>query len=495
MQIVELTITSMLSGNLIYRLLVLILSSGFIISAFGQPSSLKEKIDQYLKKRSANTNIPGFSVAVVYHDSVLLSKGYGQSGEDKPVTGKTAFAIASLSKGFTAMSVLQLADSGLIDLDKPVTHYIPNLKINDNRIDLITIRQLLNQTSGFSDNTFPELKLAYQPMSLSESLSRWSLASLTDNPGNKFHYHNPNYQLLALLVETISKQKFEDYLQQHIFDPLKMSNTHDFANTSAFYKQLSPGYIYFSGIPIQMKDPEWFIEGAAGILSTSDDLAHWLALHANHGDFQGTQLLSEKGLASMQTQPAKSNSPYGMGWFVNGDNWYHSGILWTYSAEEIILVKEGFGIALLFNGGINAYTDYYSFLSGIIQIIHGEEPEVPSLPWWVLPLLIDALFIIAIGLSFRKVFGTRKWYEYYLQNSFWKSLLNFIVRLIPLLIVISIPSILTALSGRVLSSYRIFLMAPDIIAGLAIYALLQLVIIGLRVTFLIRQSLLPIPQN
>jgi len=109
--------------------------------------------------------------------------------------------------------------------------------------------------------------------------------------------------------------------------------------------------------------------------------------------------------------------------------------------------------------------------------------------------LIDALFIIAIGLSFRKVFGTRKWYEYYLQNSFWKSLLNFIVRLIPLLIVISIPSILTALSGRVLSSYRIFLMAPDIIAGLAIYALLQLVIIGLRVTFLIRQSLLPIPQN
>jgi len=104
---------------------------------------------------------------------VLLSKGYGQSGEDKPVTGKTAFAIASLSKGFTAMSVLQLADSGLIDLDKPVTHYIPNLKINDNRIDLITIRQLLNQTSGFSDNTFPPPCLNFGLLLVMRKGSSW----------------------------------------------------------------------------------------------------------------------------------------------------------------------------------------------------------------------------------------------------------------------------------------------------------------------------------
>jgi len=472
-------------GSPVYRLSILFFCVGFVVNVCGQSLSVKEKIDQYLQRRSSNTNIPGFSVAVVHQDSVLLSKGYGHSDDGTPVTGETPFAIASLSKGFTAMSVLQLVDSGLIELDKPVIHYIPNLKINDSRIDLMTVRQLLNQTSGLSDKDFPELTLT-QPLSLSESLSRWKSATLTDSPGDKFHYHNPNYQLLALLVETVSKQKFGNYLQQHIFSPLKMSNTNEFANTTDFYKQLSPGHIYFSGIPITIRDPEWFIEGAAGITSTSNDLAHWLTLQTDQNNLQGMQILSREGLATMRT-PSKSSSTYAMGWFVRDESWYHSGILWTYSAEEIILIQEGYGIVLLFNGGINAYIDYYSFLSGILQIIHGEEPEVPSLPWWTIPFFVDVLFLIAIGLSIRKVFKTRKWYQYYQQNLFWKSVVNFIVRLIPLLILISIPSLLTALSGRVLSNYRIFLMAPDIIAGLAIYALLQVIIVTLRITFVIRQ--------
>ena len=474
-------------------LFTLILSFGFTLNVLGQSPSLKEKIDHYLQTRSTNTNIPGFSVAIVHDDVVLLSKGYGQTSEGNPVTEKTPFAIASLSKGFTAMSVLQLVDSGLINLDKPITHYISNLKINDSRADLITVRQILNQTSGFSDKTFPELTFTHQPSSLNESLSSWTAAVLTDNPGTKFHYHNPNYQLLALLVETVSKQKFGDYLQQHILVPLKMSNTYDFANTAAFYSQLPEGHIYVSGVPLAMKDPEWFIDGAAGIVSTADDMAHWLALHNNQGNFQGTQLLSEEGLTNMQTRPPESVSPYGMGWFVNDDNWYHSGILWTYSAEEIIFIKEGYGIVLLFNGGISPYADYYSLLSGVIQIIHGEEGEVPSLPWWVLPLFVDALFFLAVALAFRKIFRTRKWFEYYLRNQLWKTVLNFIARLIPLILVISIPFILTAMSGRVLSSYRIFLMAPDIIAVLWIYALLQLAIVGVRITFVLRQS--PTPQN
>ena len=424
----------------------------------------------------------------MHHDTVLLSKGYGKTSEGQPVTGTTPFAIASLSKGFTAMSVLQLVDSGLIDLDKPVIRYIPDLKINDLRAGSITVRQLLNQTSGLSDKNFPELALSNQPSSLNESLTRWASASLTDAPGKKFHYHNPNYQLLALLVERISKQKFSDYLQQHIFDPLKMQHTGEYANTTAFYEHLSPGHIYFSGKPVAMKDPEWFINGAAGITSTSDDLAHWLALHVSQGDFQNTQLLSKESFATMHARPVEPRSTYGMGWFVNDENWYHSGILWTYSAEEIILVKEGYGIVLLFNGGINAYTDYYSFLSGVLQIINDEEPNVPSFPWWMLPLLVDVLFIAAILLSIPKIFRTRQWYQLYQQNPFWKSLVNFSMRLIPLLIVISIPLIITALSGRVLNTYRIFLMAPDIIIGLALYALLQLIIIFTRAIYLIRHS-------
>jgi CubicO group peptidase (beta-lactamase class C family) len=468
--------------------LILSIISIVTVKINAQPLSVAAKIDQYLQQRRANTNIQGFSVAIVHRDTILLSKGYGTTSDGEPVTPTTPFAIASLSKGFTAMAVLQLVDSGVIDLDKPVIHYIPDLKTNDSRTGLITVRQLLNQSSGLSDKTFPELAWSNQPGSLDESFSRWTSASLIDTPGNKFRYHNPNYQLLALLVEQVSKQKFSEYLQHHIFSPLRMLHTHDHANTTGFYEHLSPGHIYLSGMPFAMKDPNWFVDGAAGLTSTSDDLARWLALHANQGNFQGTYLLSTEGLATMHRPPANLVSPYAMGWFVNGDNWYHSGILWTYSAEEMILAKEGYGIVLLFNGGINAYADYYSFLAGIVQIIHGEEPDVPSLPWWVLPFTINGLFVVALVMLIRKALRTKQWYAYYRQNPLWKSVLHFLMYMIPLFFVISIPSIITALSGRVLSAYRIFLTAPDIIIGLALCALLGLIILVTRIMFLFKQS-------
>jgi len=410
----------------------------------------------------------------------------------KPVTAETPFAIASLSKAFTATAVLQLVDSGLIELDASVMSYIPKLKINDPRAKAITVRQLLYQTSGLSDKGFSEFLSDSQPDSLLEAVLRMETAHLTSIPGQKFHYHNPNYQILALLVESVSHERFSDYLHRHIFDPLGMRDTYDFSNTSAFYsgpKMLGQGHIFFVGRTIPMKEPAWSVDGPAGMISTANDMARWIGMQANGGNFQGVELLSSKSLRMMRKPPPEIKTSYGMGWVVSpGSHLYHSGILWTYSSEEIVFTSNGYGVVLLFNGGINAFVDYYSFVEGISDILDRREPEIPSTPYWLYPICAGLILLVAIGLSVRRLFRTNQWYRNYRSRSIWKSWCYLCVRLLPFCLLIFIPQLIALLGDRVLSWYRIFLIAPDIISGLVIFGVLNLAIVVIRILFLVRHS-------
>lgn len=124
--------------------------------AFAQ-QRVPEKIDEYIQSRLRSAGIPGLAIAVVYRDSVVMAKGYGVNSNGQPITSNTPFAIASLSKAFTAAAILQLAEKKLVSLDSPVIKYIPSFKLKDARGPHITIRNLLNQTSGLSDKVFPEL--------------------------------------------------------------------------------------------------------------------------------------------------------------------------------------------------------------------------------------------------------------------------------------------------------------------------------------------------
>src|SRR4051794_5148640 len=134
------------------------------------------------------------------------------------------FRVASLSKSFTALAVMQLVDAGLLHLDDPVREHLPGFEMADPRVDQVTVRELLDHTSGITDSVVPDLSRA-QPSSPAEATTSMRSAHLASIPGTSYSYANPNYQVAARLVEVVSGEPFGRYLRRHIFEPAQMSAT------------------------------------------------------------------------------------------------------------------------------------------------------------------------------------------------------------------------------------------------------------------------------
>lgn len=446
----------------------------FTLAKAQTPEELK-RIDQFIQQNIDKNHIPGLSIAIVDKDKVIFSKGYGKDGNNKAIISSSPFAIASLSKAFTAMAVMQLVETGKINLDAPVKKYIPSFTMSDTLAGQITVRQFLNQTSGLSDEVYPELAFKKQPVSTMNTIENLKDVKLANNPGEKFQYHNPNYQIMAHLVEVVSQEKFSEYLQKHIFEPLQMKHTTAYRSTLQFRNNLPQGHIFMFGQPKKSDEPEWFIEGSAGMLSTTSDLAKWLMLYLNKGTYKGQRLLSAQGVETMSSLPA--NSGYGLGWFVDKEkNVSHSGVFWTYQAEQMIMTKEGYGIVILFNSGINAFQDYHAFLKGVYNILSNREPEAPFISSTIYELLMATFIILTLILTTYRFRNMKLWVLKNRAKPKWLVISKNMVRLLPLVLLLLAPILLALLSNRVLSWERIFLMAPSVIIWFGIVAFCNLLV-------------------
>ncbi len=467
----------------LYTLLFLI-TFGATRTGFAQKEF--EKADLFLKKKFSKGNIPGFAVAIVKNNKTVFAKGYGKNADGSPVNANTPFAIASLSKSMTAMAVLQLVESGKINLDERASAY---LKDFPPAASMVTVRQLLYQTSGFSDISYPELSFYDQPSRLNEAIERMHDVTPLTPPGEQFHYHNPNYQFLAAIVESVSGIPFPDYLRQHIFKPSGMSHTFDAPFTDDFYHNRDvpyvPGSIYLFGMPVQKKEPRWFVEGAAGVVSTANDMARWLAVQMNGGVYENQRILSEAGIKTMQT-PYPGGS-YAMGWVAGENLIKHNGILWTSQAEQVILNDSGYGIVLLFNSGFSAFQNYGDFSRGIIQALEGQTPEVSYVPTVSYEILVLVLTLISVVLSTRKMKKKVPRKQKPAREKTFSAWFAILVRTLPLILLICIPYIGTAMSGRVLNWLRIFLAMPSIVIMLLTISLLNLAIIVRQVSSLLKK--------
>lgn len=464
----------------------------FVGSVFAQDNIPKDEIDRYIQLKMGKNNIPGLAVAITRNDQVIFSKGYGKTADQSPISADTPFAIASLSKSFTALAVMQLAESGRLDLDRPITQYIPSFQLNDPRGSTITARQLLNHTSGITDTVYPDMTVKPQPDSLGDVVQRLLAVTLHNDPGKEYHYNNTNYQLLAWIVEGVSKEKFPDYLQRHIFNPLEMHSTLDVSNTNQFeHSNLSKGHYLLFGKPIAAAEPEWFVEGAAGMVSTVNDMAKWLIVQQNKGKYNNAQLLSSEGIRSMHTPTGPSNS-YGLGWEISKSEdgkkqIQHGGILWTYKAEELLLPDQGLGIVILFNSGLNAFVDYYSFVSGLSGILTNHPPEDSFLTNNLMEIGMGTLIVITVIMGIRSLLRLNKWEEKYKHRAQWQTIFYLLLKLVPLYVMIFLPQIITFIGGgRVLSLKGIFMMMPSIIIWLTIASVQSLVIVILCVTRILR---------
>jgi CubicO group peptidase (beta-lactamase class C family) len=193
------------------------------------PETLRPLLDSTLDEVCRIYGLPGLAVGVTYGDEIVYAKGFGvqRLGTTTPVTVKSLFHMASVSKPFVAIGILQLVSQGKLELDSPLIAYLPWFTMNDPRYRKVTIKQMLTHTSGFPDVT----DYAWdQPQYDDSALVRYiktdvSSRSLLFDPGKSFAYSNLAYDVLAEVIAHTAGSTFETYMQQHVFDPCSMSAT------------------------------------------------------------------------------------------------------------------------------------------------------------------------------------------------------------------------------------------------------------------------------
>ncbi|MFI7080019.1 serine hydrolase domain-containing protein [Micromonospora sp. NPDC049903] len=432
-------------------------------------------IDTVVTRWREATGTPGVAVAVTRGREVVHTAGYGHTAEGDPVTDRTVLAVASVSKAFTGVAVAQLADAGRIDLDAQVRRYLPDFTTRDDRSDRITVRQLLHHTSGLSDTTYRPFS-GPVPQTLAEAVTLLRTADLAADPGARFDYHNPNYQLAARIVEVVSGEPFADYLRRHVFGPLGMHDSRS-ANVSADLPTSSRGHIRIAGLSVALPEPPAFGAGSGGVLSTAHDLSRWLIFQQ---DPQSRPVLSATGLAETHRP---SHFGHGFGWYVGTTDSgaplrHHSGHMLTFTAYHAVLPASGYGIAVLSNAR-TGHADAPELGDLLVDLIEGRPVGRPGpSPAWIDVLLLAGVPAVVL-LAARGVRRARRWADR--PRHRLGTTLRLLTLTAPIALLVTLHRIAGSLyRGRDISWWQTTYLYPTFVALLAVTAAAGLLVLAAR---------------
>lgn len=283
---------------------------GFNSTSIAQTKS--DQLDQLLQKYYEYGKFNG-SILVSFEDEILLNSGYGFANMEweQNNAANTKHRLGSITKQFTAMLILQLAEKGDLDLHKPISTYLPDYPKKVGQV--VTAHNLLTHSAGIPNYTaIPSFIQSYSMDAFSpvEFLDFFKDLDLEFEPGTQFNYSNSGYFLLGYLLEELTDMSYEDLLIQRIFEPLGMKNT-GYDSHSAIIRNRAVGYEKSRRSYINSRYLDMSVPFAAGSMySTTEDLAIWdAALYT-------TKLLNEKymNLFLAPHQETEEGFFYGYGW-------------------------------------------------------------------------------------------------------------------------------------------------------------------------------------
>jgi CubicO group peptidase (beta-lactamase class C family) len=348
------------------------------------------RIEAYIRGRMPDLRTPGLSVVVVEGDQVLLSRGYGFADREAgtPMTEDTPVAIASTTKGMTALAMMQLVEQGLVDLDAPVTRYLPDFAMDDERAVDITVRQVLSHTSGIPSGGGTDL--TQDDQALERRVALLADVDLRFTPGGGYQYANDGYSVAGLIIQRVSGVSYEDFIAAHLFEPLGMARTTFDVTVASEWGLVgyakTRGRVYAGALPLSRGN-----NPAGGVLTTGHDVGHYLIAMLNGGTFQATQVITPESIDLMWTsEPASGPEAYGLGWGVDqvagmrvlshaGDIGGPGG--YGSSGSRFVLVPER-GLAMGVLGNMSSL-EKSEVAQDILTILLGGEPAAhPAPPDW-----------------------------------------------------------------------------------------------------------------
>lgn len=249
------------------------------------PSSAFPAIDRLFKAFAAKNHCPGLVYGIIIDGKLAFTgnAGYSNLGKKYPATIGTAFRIASMTKSFVSVAILQLRDAGKLRLDDPAERYISALKglqYASGDAPPLTIRNLLTHSAGFpEDNPWGDRQLAATNEELL-TLIRNGI-SFSNSPGIGYEYSNLGFTLLGYIIQQVSGQSYEDYITQHILQPLGMNHTY-WEYSKVPENQLAHGYRWING---DWTEQPMLHDGAygamGGMITTIEDFAQYTAFQLN----------------------------------------------------------------------------------------------------------------------------------------------------------------------------------------------------------------------
>ena len=274
---------------------------------------LQKSLDQDVADGQFAGVVVGLSVG---EKELVVTAGNRDVATETPYERLTLNRIASIAKSMTAVATLKLYEQGKLDLDAPISTYLPNYP--KRHATRITTRMLLLHSSGIGAyESGKEAQNEVEYASLTESATVFQDRDLVDEPGNAEHYTTYGYVVLGMVIEAVSGQTYEEYMEEHVWAVAGMDNTgvehltdrHE--NKSSFYKRSKKGKIKLS----KTNNLTNRIPGG-GILSTADDLLKFGKAILNN------TFINEATTKMMWEKPglAYDGNPYGMGWFLYGKN-------------------------------------------------------------------------------------------------------------------------------------------------------------------------------
>jgi CubicO group peptidase (beta-lactamase class C family) len=365
-------------------------------------NSLAE-LETYLENLAGHNadSPPGVSLAVVKDGTLVYQKGFGKADGPKNIqtAADTVYNTWSMVKPITAAAVLQLQEQGLLDIDDPVADYLPFFQVRypSEQSETVTIRHLMNHSSGLSNNVPEILRWIHfdgdQERNQTELIEEKfpDYAELSYEQGTKAVYSNVGYMVLTAVIEAVSGQSYQQYMIDHIFKPLKMTDTSwvysestadreaagsnprvdlqalllpmllDKSQMNALIRERAGGLLWLNRVYTDQKGP-------TGPISTVVDMGRFLMAILNNGELDGRRILSEESVAQMITEGhvLPGNTPeardmkaykqmyHGLGWYVvknpEVDFIAHSGGGPGFASDMRLYPDRDLGMVVIGNG-------------------------------------------------------------------------------------------------------------------------------------------------